>query len=94
MRELRTSKFEEAVLDRVAENPSVSTREIAREMEVSQTSVFRVLKEQLLHPFQLQKVQHLIPGEYPRRVEYCNVMQEKIRNDNDFLMICFTFVKC
>ena len=44
---------------RVKANPDVSTRRIAVEVEVSQFVVHRILKEQGLHPYHVQKVQAL-----------------------------------
>jgi transposase len=48
-RTVRTPEFEEIVLDRFTEDPSVSTRTVASEMHVSKDSVWRVLKELQLH---------------------------------------------
>lgn len=73
--------FEEAVLDAVAARPSTSTRAIAHDLECSHSSVWRVLHDDGLHPFRLQRVQALLPTDYPLRVDYCQWYLQKIEDD-------------
>jgi hypothetical protein len=56
-------KDDEAVLDAVNGNPSSSTRRIASQTGLSQSAVWRVLRKNSLHPFHLQPVQGLQPGD-------------------------------
>jgi hypothetical protein len=65
MRTTRTVEKEEAILERVEEEPSISTRRLEHEVEVPKTIVNDVLKEQLLHPYHVQKVQELLPIDAP-----------------------------
>ena len=46
IRTTRTPEFEEEVLGLVEEDPTTSTRRVAREMGAAQSSVWRVLHEQ------------------------------------------------
>ncbi|XP_074037280.1 histone-lysine N-methyltransferase SETMAR-like [Leptinotarsa decemlineata] len=83
-REVRT-QLEEAVLNLIEEQPTTSTRKIAFQLNVDHMSVFRVLKEQFLYPHHLQRVQTLLPRDFPNRLEFCNLMLEMIRRNCDFL---------
>lgn len=52
---VRSVAFEEDVLQRFEENPRTSTRAVGSSMNVSTTTVRRVLHEERMHPFHLQK---------------------------------------
>lgn len=67
----RTVDFEEEVLHHVEENPSTSTRKIAVAMNVTQSSVWRVLRDQQLHPYHPQKVQAMGPADFAPRANFC-----------------------
>jgi hypothetical protein len=62
---------DEVVLDAVNDNPSSSTRRIASQTGLSQSAVWCVLHENSLHPFHLQPVQGLRPGDKECCLEYC-----------------------
>ena len=47
----------EQILERVEEEPDISTRQLAAEIGVSQIVVHPTIKEQGLHPYHVQKVQ-------------------------------------
>lgn len=66
-----TPDVEEVILGVVEEEPSVSSRAIARRVQLSQSTVLRILHEQLFYPFHPQRVQCLNPDDYPRRREFC-----------------------
>nr|CAH7725726.1 unnamed protein product [Callosobruchus chinensis] len=48
-------------------------------------TVFRILKEHLLYTYHLQRVQALLPRDFPNGLESCNWMLEMIRRNRDFL---------
>lgn len=75
----RTPAFEEEVLNRVEEDPTASSRTVARDMGCDHMAVWRVLHEQHLYPYHLQRVQELLPGDYGFRIDYCRWLLE--RND-------------
>lgn len=83
-REVLVPAFEEEVLERFEDNPSTSTRAVAHAMGTNHQSVWRVLNEQLLHPFHLQKVQTLEPQDYPQRVEFCEFIRRRQRAERNF----------
>lgn len=53
--------LEENVLQRFEDNSRSSTRSIASEVGASNKSVWSILHEEKLHPYNLQKVQALLP---------------------------------
>lgn len=73
----RVLAVEDDILDIVAQNPTVSVRSIARQVNVGRTSVHRTLKEQLLHPYHIQRVQDLHQGDFARRLQFCTWFQNK-----------------
>jgi len=82
---VRTVEFEEEVLQRVAEEPSSSTRHIAKAMNTSNASVWRVLHEQQLYPYHFQKVQGLTAADYHPRVQFCQWLLHQIAAQPNFL---------
>lgn len=95
MRTTRTVELEEEILDRVEEEPSTSTRRIGRELHIPKTIVHNVLKEQLLYPFHVEKVQELLPIDPPMRLAFCHFIQNKRVEDPNFAMkILFTDEAC
>lgn len=82
---------EEHVLDLVDQDPSISTRRISAAVRLPQSTVWRLLRRQQLHPFHLQKVHELTPEDYPRRQQFCQWLQERHLNDPMFIRrILFT----
>lgn len=84
-RHVRTVDNEEQILDVVDEEPTLSTRQIARTMDLSHMSVHRVIKDEKLKPFHFTLVQKLEPEDYPRRVEFCQWLLRQNEADENFL---------
>lgn len=84
-RNVRTAQLEEAVLNTLEEDPTTSVRKLAAQVDTSKSGVHRILKDQLLHPFHIQKVHAMSPDDYPARVVYCEWFLQMQRNDNMFL---------
>lgn len=91
-RPVRTPEIEEQVLHEVENNQSTSTRKIAQRLEISHQTVWKILHDQQLYPFRLQKVQKLLPGDLPRRLDFCNWMLHQ--NEHFFRKIFFTDECC
>lgn len=53
---VRTVDVEENILHRIDENPKTSIRVISREIGISHCTVWRILHEQLLYPYHIQRV--------------------------------------
>jgi hypothetical protein len=68
---------EEAILDIAEENSGVSTRQLTSQAGISRDVVMRTLQEQLLYPYHIQRVQALVPEDYPKRTEFCQWFQHQ-----------------
>ncbi|KAJ4450877.1 hypothetical protein ANN_02309 [Periplaneta americana] len=66
-----TPEVQEEILEAVNMTPSISTRRVALQVNVPHTTVWRLLKEYQLYPYNLQRVQALSPADYPARVRSC-----------------------
>lgn len=86
---VRTVDFEDQVLHAVEENPSVSVRCIAHRLNAHKSTVWRVLHEDLLYPFKLQKVQALEPGDFPLRMDCARWFLHKVVDSPNFLRKVF-----
>jgi hypothetical protein len=69
-RTVRTVENEEAILDAFEEGTE-SIREVAQELNISKTSVHRVMTTERRHPYHNTRVQHLQPEDYLARWEFC-----------------------
>ncbi|EFN82703.1 hypothetical protein EAI_17618, partial [Harpegnathos saltator] len=80
-----------AVLAAVAYNPYVSTREIARDCGVSQSSVWRILKHRKYHPYHVSLHQDLHGVDFENRLTFCQWAWEQIQmNRNFFRWVLFS----
>jgi len=70
-RTARTVQQEQRILAHVAANPGTSTRRISSAEGVHGSTVWRILHEDRLYPYHLQRVQGLKPEDLPRRVRFC-----------------------
>ena len=62
----RNVNVPEQVLQSIEDNPNTSTRTISQQLGVSQSSVWRALQEECVHPYHLKMVQLLQPDDYPK----------------------------
>ncbi|GBM39248.1 hypothetical protein AVEN_43649-1 [Araneus ventricosus] len=67
-RSVRTPQVVADILQGVGDRPDLITREVSRAVNVPHSIVWRVLREEGLHPYHVQKVQALIPVDYAPRV--------------------------
>lgn len=94
-RTVRTVEFEEEVLNILGEEPAISTRSIAHQLGSAPSTVWKVAKEQLLHPYRRQKVQALLAGDFHQRTEFCNWYMQRCNQDNQFPQsVLFTDESC
>lgn len=84
-RTARTPELEEAVLNAIDENPGTSTRIIADALNSTQATVWRILHDQQLYPYHIQRVQALLPRDFPQRINLCRWFLEKIAENPQFL---------
>lgn len=60
------------VIASVIQNPTISSREIAQELNIGKESARKILKKHGYKSFKYQLHQHLYETDYNRRLEYCN----------------------
>jgi len=62
---------EECIVQMVQRSPRASTRRIAKRLRVPHTRVWRTLRAEGTYPYHVQQVQHLGPGDFTQRLEFC-----------------------
>lgn len=76
---------EQEILQYFEVNPQASCRSCADNLgNVSHVAVWNVLRSHELHPFRYQRVQGLLPEDYPHRVNFCRWYLDKIRYNRHF----------
>lgn len=74
-----------AVRESVAENPDTSIRHRAQELNLSTTTLHRILTNDLsLHAYKIQLAQELKPDDHLKRRTFVNWLQEQRQVDADF----------
>ena len=68
-RDVNESVDEEGIVQMVQSSPCASTQRIAR--RVPHTRVWRTLHAEGMYPYHVQRVQHLRPGDFAERMEFC-----------------------
>jgi len=62
---------DEGIVQLVQSSPRASTRRTARRLRVPHTRVWRTLHAEGTYPYHVQRVQHLRPGDFAERLEFC-----------------------
>lgn len=70
---------------KVTENPRGSTRQFALELNMPRSRIQKILKNHRYHPYKLHVSQELRPGDNERRLEFCNWLDRKLQQNEDFL---------
>ena len=70
-RDVNEGVDEEGIVQMVQSSPRASTRRIARHLHVPHTRVWRKLHAEGMYPYHVQWVQHLGPGDFAQRLEFC-----------------------
>ncbi|GBL91800.1 hypothetical protein AVEN_172730-1 [Araneus ventricosus] len=83
-RSVRTPQVVEDILQGVRDRPDISTREVSRAVNVPYSIVWRVLRDERLHPYHVQKVQALIPADYAPLVEFAHWFLQQLTAQPDF----------
>lgn len=84
VRTARTVRRERQILSIIRRYPDITTRSIASAVNISHSSVWQVLKEANLHPYRIQRVQQLNPGDFVRRRIFCEWFLNKCREQARF----------
>lgn len=72
------------IMQHIEEDPSTSTRAIAAAEGVSRNTVWKILKEQQMHPYHFQRVQALEAGNLEGRLTFLTWMLQQISADRHF----------
>ncbi|GBM36174.1 hypothetical protein AVEN_213370-1 [Araneus ventricosus] len=83
-RSVRTPQFVKDILQGVGDRPDISTREVSRAVHVPYSIVCRVLRDEGLHPYHVQKVLALKPADYVPRVEFARWFLQQLETQPDF----------
>lgn len=89
-RSARTIEQEEHILQAVEMDPAISTRRLAVACGTSRSTAWRVLHEQSLYPYHLQRVQGLSPADYPPRANFCRWFIAQTANPRFVSSVLFT----
>lgn len=82
---LRDVAEEERILELVTEDPTTSSRRLARETGVSKTRVLRILSKNNFRPYHLTPVQELEERDYVARTNFCRWLLNKDIEEDHFL---------
>ncbi|KAJ8955975.1 hypothetical protein NQ318_006246 [Aromia moschata] len=76
------------VLLMLEENPHTSSRQTASSLNISHSSIFRVLTENQMRPYKLVPTNELAEDDFDRRILFCEQMMQMI-DDNTLQMFYF-----
>jgi len=62
---------EEGIVQMAQSSPRASTRRTARRLRVPHTRMWRTLHAEGMYPYHMQRMQHLRPGDFAERLEFC-----------------------
>lgn len=86
-----TVDTEERILEQVMDNPSTSVRQVASNADASSSTVNRIIKNNLLYPYHIQRVQALSAEDFQPRMNFCNTILQHVNRYPGFLSkILFT----
>lgn len=68
----------------LAENPHSSCRQIESQLNISKSSVNRIIKKHRYHPYHMSLHQELHGNDFENRTRFCNMILEKINQNPAF----------
>lgn len=74
------------ITDSALENPTTSTRRIAQQVGCSQSTVCKTLKKEKYRPYKVSRVQKLLAADKPKRIEFCNWLNDLLTRHGPELM--------
>jgi len=83
-RNVRTVDVEEEISQIIEEEPSISLRTISRRINISHSTVHRVLQDEHMYPYHFSMVQQLKEGNAEHRMEFCRWLLREYNRDNRF----------
>ncbi|KAK2577947.1 hypothetical protein KPH14_012171 [Odynerus spinipes] len=73
-----------SVIAAIDHNPHISLRQISRELDISKSSISRILKVQKFHPFHLSLHQDLHGNDFENRISFCQWALQQYQIDVAF----------
>ncbi|GBO35074.1 hypothetical protein AVEN_82589-1 [Araneus ventricosus] len=83
-RSVRTPQVVEDILKGVGDRPGFITREVSRAVNVPHSIVWRVIRDERLHLYHVQKVKALMPANYAPSVEFARWFLQQLATQPDF----------
>ena len=80
----RNVRNTETILNVFKRNPETSIRVVAREHDLTYSTVQRILREERLHPYHYTRAQHLRPEDYAVRRTFCENFLRKVDRDQRY----------
>lgn len=80
----RTVENAEAILDYFEADGTVSIEDAERELGIHKSTIYRVLKEERLHPYHYRRVQCLHQNDPARRVNFCQAFIDRTEADENY----------
>ncbi|XP_066149124.1 uncharacterized protein [Euwallacea fornicatus] len=88
---VRNEAVQVAVPGQVSMDPTLSTRKLSDVTGVSRTTVQKILKHNKWNPYKIHLLQELNEDDNDRRLQFCEIMSEKMINNPDYLFnVCFS----
>lgn len=84
-RDVINAAMEDRILHLFDQDPTTSTRAVARQLDIFQSQVHGVVREAGRHPYHYRRVHDLLPGDFQRRVNFCGGLLAQVRQNNNFL---------
>lgn len=84
----RPSKSEEDqvnVLLTIQDNPHSTLNQVASDFNMAASTVHKIVKKAKYHPYKVCLVHELNEGDFDRRIQFCEQMQELCTNNNNFV---------
>lgn len=81
-RTVQTEETITTVCQSVVEQNPTSTRRLARQLDISQTSVVKILKANKFRPYIAQKVHELLPHDSVSRLKFCSTLLSLFDQDS------------
>ncbi|KAJ8946525.1 hypothetical protein NQ318_004661 [Aromia moschata] len=72
------------VMLQVQDNPHSTTRQMGIDFNLSHTSVRNILHKQKCHPYKITLMHELSEDDFDRRNEFCEIMQIRCNEDENF----------
>ncbi len=87
LRRVRSAENVQRVLELFRHSPKMSTRRASLQLEIGRTALQRILKAAGLKPYRIQVLQALDADDKDKRVEFAELMLDKMQNDPSFLSL-------